>query len=224
MRNTFGHSCDITAKSFADLAEFRKEHVLYTALYLAEIIFIQPAFPVIVPAPPWPRGRRSWRSNCALRSWRHVSLSAVGRTSILTAAPGATSFAPPVFTSGDWISTALAALGSVPGNGATRRGHATARAGRGCQPPDRAGRPFHHLTPRCSARLHHRAFLGHDGHGSLRWSLPRARRSSRSVRAGNGGRAPKSRGPVSSALGRTACRIPRKINRLKGTVADLPRL
>jgi hypothetical protein len=44
MRNTFGHSCDITAKSFADLAEFRKEHVLYTALYLAEIIFIQPAF------------------------------------------------------------------------------------------------------------------------------------------------------------------------------------
>jgi pimeloyl-ACP methyl ester carboxylesterase len=31
-------------------------------------------------------------------------------------------------------------------------------------------------------------------------------------------------GPVSSALGRTARRIPRKINRLKGTVADLPRL
>ena len=37
-------------------------------------------------------------------------------------------------------------------------------------------------------------------------------------------RAPKSRGPVSAALGRTARRIPRKINRLKGTVADLPRL
>ena len=31
-------------------------------------------------------------------------------------------------------------------------------------------------------------------------------------------------GPVSAALGRTARRIPRKINRLKGTVADLPRL
>ena len=31
-------------------------------------------------------------------------------------------------------------------------------------------------------------------------------------------------GPVSAALGRTAHRIPRKINRLKGMVADLPRL
>jgi hypothetical protein len=31
-------------------------------------------------------------------------------------------------------------------------------------------------------------------------------------------------GPVSAALGRTARRIPRKINRLKSTVADLPRL
>jgi hypothetical protein len=31
-------------------------------------------------------------------------------------------------------------------------------------------------------------------------------------------------GPVSAARGRTARRIPRKINRLKGTVADLPRL
>ena len=44
MRNAFSDLCDITAKNFADFAELRKEHVVAAALYLAEIIFIQPAF------------------------------------------------------------------------------------------------------------------------------------------------------------------------------------
>ena len=44
MRNAFSHLCDITAKNFADFAELGKEHVVAAALYLAEIIFIQPAF------------------------------------------------------------------------------------------------------------------------------------------------------------------------------------
>jgi hypothetical protein len=44
MRDAFSHLCDITAKNFADFAELRKEHVVAAGLYLAEIIFIQPAF------------------------------------------------------------------------------------------------------------------------------------------------------------------------------------
>jgi len=44
MRNAFSHLCDITAKNFADFAELGKEHVVAAALYLAEIMFIQPAF------------------------------------------------------------------------------------------------------------------------------------------------------------------------------------
>ena len=44
MRNAFSHLSDITAKNFADLAELGKKHVVAAALYLAEIIFIQPAF------------------------------------------------------------------------------------------------------------------------------------------------------------------------------------